>query len=100
MPGFGVIEHTERKTHRRYRTPVNVFRNGDGFAIALTYGRESDWARNVLAANGCSIVHLGRRVDLTSPRLVHDESRRFVPAPVRLVLAAIGVDDFVVLKRA
>ena len=30
LPGFGVVVHTGRKTHRPYRTPMNVFRCADG----------------------------------------------------------------------
>jgi hypothetical protein len=28
LPGFGVVEHAGRRSGRRYRTPVNVFRSG------------------------------------------------------------------------
>ncbi len=36
LPGFGVVVHTGRKSGREYRTPVNVFREPDGYVIALT----------------------------------------------------------------
>ena len=38
LPGFGVVEHAGRRSGRRYRTPVNVFRPGASYVIALTYG--------------------------------------------------------------
>ena len=31
-----------------------AFRVGDGYVVALFYGADSDWARNVLAAGACS----------------------------------------------
>ena len=34
---------------------VNVFSAGNGYAIALTYGPETDWVKNVLAAGGCEL---------------------------------------------
>ena len=37
-PGMGIVIHRGRKTKRHYRTPVMVFRRGEGFVIALTYG--------------------------------------------------------------
>ena len=43
LPGFGILTHVGRKSGRVYRTPVNVFRAPEGFLIALTYGRESEW---------------------------------------------------------
>src|ERR1700674_5012745 len=55
FPGFGILTHAGRKSGRLYRTPVNVFREPDGFLIALTYGRECEWVRNVLATGGCQL---------------------------------------------
>jgi hypothetical protein len=77
---------------------VNLFRHGDGYAIALTYGRDAQWVRNVLAAGGCEIETVGRTVHLSSPEIVHDRSRSLVPAPVRPILAAIRVTDFMLLS--
>jgi deazaflavin-dependent oxidoreductase (nitroreductase family) len=100
LPGFGIVIHRGRRSGREYRTPVNVFRRGDGYVIALTYGADSQWVRNVLAAGEVDVEIRGRRIHLASPELVHDERRRLVPAPVRVPLAAAGVDDFLLLSRA
>lgn len=94
LPGFGVVVHTGRKTRRRYRTPVNVFPRAGGFVIALTYGREAQWVRNVLASGGCALETRGRTWRLTRPRLVHDQRRRAMPAPVRFILGLLNVADF------
>jgi len=59
LPGFGIVTHVGRKSGRVYRTPVNVFRAPNGFLIALTYGRESEWVKNVLAAGGCELETRG-----------------------------------------
>ena len=97
LPGFGVVVHTGRKSHRRYRTPVNVFPRAGGYVIALTYGAGADWVRNVLASGGCTLETRRRTVPLTRPRLVHDAARRAVPAPVRLILGVLHVDEFLAL---
>lgn len=60
LPGFGILTHVGRKSGRAYRTPVNVFRVPDGFLIALTYGRDSEWVKNVLAAKRCQLETRGR----------------------------------------
>lgn len=65
--------------------------------MALTYGPESDWVKNVLAAGGCSIETRGRTLTMTQPHLVHDESRRDMPAVVRTVLGLGDVTDFLAL---
>jgi deazaflavin-dependent oxidoreductase (nitroreductase family) len=98
-PGFGTVVHRGRRSGRGYRTPVNVFRGPDGYVVALTYGPDSDWVRNVLAAGGCELETLGRTVKLTEPRIVHDETRRATPFAVRQILRLAGVTDFLYLKR-
>lgn len=97
LPGFGVITHTGRKSGREYRTPVNVFVREGGYIVALTYGRESEWVRNVLASGGCELTTRGRSFHLTDPHLVHDEQRRAVPVPVRVILGIMNVTDFLAL---
>lgn len=99
LPGFAIVTHTGRRSGRTYRTPVNAFRDGEGYIIALTYGAETDWVRNVQAAGGCEIVTRGRSVRLTNPRLVDDPSRCWAPPPVRLILGLIGATQYLRLTR-
>jgi deazaflavin-dependent oxidoreductase (nitroreductase family) len=100
LPGFGVITHTGRRSTRRYRTPVNVFAAPGGYVVALTYGPDSDWVKNVLAAGGCELERRGRTEHLTTPRLFHDESRGEVPPTVRPILGLLDVADFLRLDRS
>jgi deazaflavin-dependent oxidoreductase (nitroreductase family) len=100
LPGFGVIVHVGRRSGREYRTPVNVFRDGRLHVVALTYGADADWVQNVLAAGGCELVTRGARRQMTEPRIVHDESRRRVPPPVRVPLRLLGVADFLLLGQS
>jgi deazaflavin-dependent oxidoreductase (nitroreductase family) len=100
LPGFGVVSHTGRRSRRRYQTPVNVFDAPDGYVIALTYGADSDWVRNVLAAGGCELLTRGRRHDLTSPRIVQDERRHCVPPIVRPALRLLRVSEFMELRAS
>ena len=98
LPGFAIVVHRGRSTGRQYRTPVNAFRRpGGGYVLALTYGPDAQWVRNVLAQGGCVLEVRGRRVELGNPRVVQDPARRPVPAPVRAVLRLIGVDFFLEL---
>jgi deazaflavin-dependent oxidoreductase (nitroreductase family) len=100
LPGFGILTHVGRKSGRVYRTPVNVFRTPEGFLIALTYGRESEWVKNVLAAGRCELETRGVRYELSAPTIVHDPTRRRFPIPVRIVLRLIGADDFMQLSTS
>lgn len=98
LPGFGVVVHRGRKSGRRFETPVNVFNAQGGYLIALTYGTESDWVKNVLATGGCELITRGRRRQLTSPELVHDETQRPVPRVLRPFLRFMRVTEFLRLE--
>ena len=100
LPGFAIVVHRGRITGREHRTPVNAFRrSGGGYILALTYGQNAQWVRNVLAQGGCALEVGGRRVELHNPRVVRDPARRSMPAPVRAVLRLIDVDLFLELDR-
>ena len=98
LPGFGVVVHAGRRSGRRYSTPVNVFRSRDGYVIALTYGRDAEWVKNVLAAGTCELITRGRGRTLTPEEIVHDDARTHVPRLVRLPLRALGVSEFLRLR--
>jgi deazaflavin-dependent oxidoreductase (nitroreductase family) len=100
LPGFGIITNLGRKSGRVYRTPVNVFRGDDGFAIALTYGREAEWVKNVLAAGGCQLEAGGVLYQLSAPTLVHDPTRKRFPFPARIILTVAGANDYMQLAIA
>jgi deazaflavin-dependent oxidoreductase (nitroreductase family) len=100
LPGFAIVSHVGRRAGHTYRTPVNIFRRGDGYVIALTYGADSEWVRNVLAAGGADIETRGRRLHVVDPKVVRDPARSLVPKPVRVPLRLANVDEFMLLKRA
>jgi deazaflavin-dependent oxidoreductase (nitroreductase family) len=98
LPGLGVVIHRGRKTGRQYRTPVNVFpRPGGRYVLALTYGPDTDWVKNVMAAGGCELLTRGKHIELTAPRLFRDEARSEIRVVERAVLGLLHVYDFLVL---
>ena len=99
-PGFAIVWHVGRRSGRAYRTPVNLFRSGDRYVIALTYGADSQWVRNVLAAGEVDIETRGQRLHLVDPEIVHDAQRSLVPEPVRHVLGLANVTDFMLVRPA
>ncbi|MEK6208436.1 MAG: nitroreductase family deazaflavin-dependent oxidoreductase [Chloroflexota bacterium] len=100
LPAFGVIAHTGRRTRRVYRTPLNVFRgDNDHYVVALTYGPDVEWLKNLEASGGGELETLGQTWTVTEPRVFHDERRAAMPQPVRSFLGLAKVHDFVELKR-
>lgn len=100
LPGFAILTHVGRRSGRTYRTPVNVFATEGGYIIALTYGPESDWVRNVLAAGSSELKTRGRRVRLSDPRIETDRSKAWAPLPVRLILALVRVPQIMRLSSS
>lgn len=95
---FGVIEHIGRRSGRVHRTVILAFRRGDHVTIALTYGPDVDWLRNIETAGGARL-HCGSAVLDLGP-VVHlstAEGRARMPSPVRVALRAIAVTEFVEL---
>ena len=66
--------------------------------IALTYGTQADWVRNVLAAGGCELVTRGQRYALADPEIVHDETREAATWFARPILRLVGAADFMRLR--
>ena len=101
LPPFAIVVHRGRRSGREYRTPVWSFGAGQGAIVALTYGAETDWVKNVLAQGGCEIIRRGRRIALGHPRLVgEDEGMSRMPGLIRPAVRLIGVTDFLVLDPA
>jgi deazaflavin-dependent oxidoreductase (nitroreductase family) len=100
LPGFGVVTNAGRNSGKLYRTPVNVFREPGGLLIALTYGRDSGWVRNVLAAGRCQLETRRVTYQLSEPVIVNDPTRRRFPLLVRVVLGLIDANDYLQLSTS
>ena len=100
LPGFAIVTHVGRRSGKAYQTPVNVFRDGNRYVFALTYGPGAEWVRNLVAAGGCEIRTRGRMVRLVEPERFTDPTRGPVPIPARWILGLIDVDEFLALRAA
>ena len=101
VPPLAIVQHVGRKSGKRYRTPVVAFRSKSGFVIPMTYGRDVDWARNIIKARGCTVTQMGQRFELRNPRIVGfqgAESR--LPALARPALRAADFPGYVLLDSA
>ena len=71
LPPWAVILHRGRRSGRPYRTPVLAFRRDRTLIVALLYGEESDWLRN-LNQGGGRVVRGGRTYELAGTPRVTD----------------------------
>ena len=65
-----VIRHVGRSSGREYETPVSALSADGGFLIALPYGPNTDWLKNVLASGAATIVDQGTTYTVDHPEVV------------------------------
>ncbi|SEH49293.1 deazaflavin-dependent oxidoreductase, nitroreductase family [Mycolicibacterium rutilum] len=99
-PTMGVLEHTGRRSGRRYRTPLTVFPTRDGFAVLLTYGPDRDWLKNISADGGGRITRYGRTFSVRDPRVVPKaQAASLLTGWMRPLFALLPFDQAVLLTR-
>jgi deazaflavin-dependent oxidoreductase (nitroreductase family) len=100
VPPMAIIIHQGRSSGREYRTPLFAFPTDDGMAIALTYGHDVDWLKNVQAAGRCSLIRRGELYELDNPRVVGwAAGSKHMPIPVRVTLLGLQARDFLLLDH-
>ncbi len=98
IPPLSVVHHVGRTSGRAYRTPVLAFRSTNVFVIPMTYGRDVDWARNLVQAHGGEIQQMGHRFRIANPRVVGFKAAEpKLPRFVRPMLRAADFPGYVLL---
>jgi deazaflavin-dependent oxidoreductase (nitroreductase family) len=101
VPPFAIVTHTGRRSGKQYRTPIMAFPVDAGFLVALTYGTDTDWLRNVRAGGNCTLIYRGRSTQLSKPHLLHrTPSELPLPRLVQGILRQSGVSEFLQLSFA
>jgi deazaflavin-dependent oxidoreductase (nitroreductase family) len=89
FPLWAVIHHRGRRSGTAYATPIAVIPSADRgiILIGLPWGRDTNWARNVVAAGGADLTWRGRDERTASPRIVAPaEAAPLARAPFRFVV--------------
>lgn len=100
LPGFAMLTHVGRKSGQTYHTPINVFRRGDHYVFALTYGSDVQWLKNIFAAGGVEMRTRGRDIRLVEPELLVDPDLRLMPLPLRIAGKLNRVTEFLRMRAA
>ncbi|HET9493059.1 MAG TPA: nitroreductase family deazaflavin-dependent oxidoreductase [Chloroflexia bacterium] len=95
---FGVLHHVGRKSGKQYKTPVGAAPVADGFVIALTYGSDTDWSRNLRAAGSATLVYQGSAYRVSEPVIVGEDGRGAFPLYQRVFLNLMRVDKYMEVK--
>lgn len=94
-----VVHHVGRTSGSEYSTPVGVVATDDGFVIALPYGTETDWLKNVLAAGTATLDHDGETHEIHDVTIVAiDEFDEHFSDQDRRAHRWFGVDQVAFLR--
>ncbi|HEX5404899.1 MAG TPA: nitroreductase family deazaflavin-dependent oxidoreductase [Pseudonocardiaceae bacterium] len=101
VPLWSIIEHTGRRSGKKYRTPVSMFNTPDGVAVLLVYGPDRDWVKNLQATGGGRATLSGKTFDVAQPRVVPtSEAVGMLRTPWRQLIGHAGVAYTLLLTRA
>jgi deazaflavin-dependent oxidoreductase (nitroreductase family) len=96
-----VLRHRGRSSGKTYETPLGIEPIQDGFVIALVYGNDSQWLKNVLASGTAEVVVDGHSYLVDRPEVVPlaDVIDAFKGSD-RPLFRLFGVDRCLLLHRA
>ena len=98
---YSIVTHTGRRSGRQYRNPVSAYPLGDGFVIAVLYGAQSQWVRNVIATGRLTLRTKGHDHLLERPQIIPaPQALPAFPALQRIMLRSRNTHDFVWAHRA
>lgn len=96
-----VVEHTGRRSGKRYSTPVVADRVGGDILIPLPYGTQVDWVRNVLTARGATVIHKGETLAAESPELIDStQALPLLPRNRRHTFERVHIGHFLRMRIA
>jgi deazaflavin-dependent oxidoreductase (nitroreductase family) len=79
IPPLAMVIHTGRKSGRRLKTPVSAQLYDHKLAITLPYSANTQWIKNLLAANGGELIRAGKHLKFQNPRSVTDPASESFP---------------------
>ena len=99
LPPFAIVNHRGRRSGRRYRTPILAFPTETGFVFALTYGRDVDWVRNLMASDSGRLEYKGKGIPIHMIRFEkYAEVSELFPYLVQLPLSLISIEDSLLVE--
>ena len=99
-PPLAVVNHVGRKSGNKYRTPIMAFEYEQGFVFALTYGRDVDWVKNLIAADNGTLEYNGEEIKIQNIRHIsYDEVEAVFPDRIKNFLNFFSVDHCLIVDK-
>jgi len=95
-----LLRHTGRRSGKSYATPLMAMRSSDSFLVALPYGTNVDWLRNVQVVGRATLQLRGQMYVVTDPVIV-DRAMALphLSTPMRNTMRWFDVKNYVKLKQ-
>lgn len=74
LPPWAMVHHVGRVSGKSYSIPVLAWVDGDRLSIILTYGRHTDWVKNVTATGRFGLTRKNTDYTVTNVRVVPSDS--------------------------
>jgi deazaflavin-dependent oxidoreductase (nitroreductase family) len=95
---FAILRHVGRRSGKTYEIPIMVWRVEDGFIIALTYGPNVDWLRNLQAAKQGTLRWHKQEYVFQTPVFVDKQTALLaLPSFIKFVLRRLNAHEYVKL---
>jgi deazaflavin-dependent oxidoreductase (nitroreductase family) len=89
---WAFVEHVGRKSGTVRRTPILPRVSGDHVVVPLPYGRNANWARNILAAGHCRLQLHEQVYELDEPQVLPATEVSELPSWRRRSLSGQGME--------
>jgi hypothetical protein len=100
FPLWGVLRHVGRKSGTAYAIPIVALPTRGGFFIPLPFGDQTQWLKNLQAADRAGLRHAGREYVIEHPEVIDLKTAGpDLPAWVRFASGRVGIDRFVRVHR-
>ncbi len=95
---FALLRHVGRRSGKTYEIPIMVWPIPDGFVIALTYGPDVDWLRNLQVAGQGSLRWHKQEYVFQKPEPIDAQTALLaLPPLIQRILRLRGAHEFVKL---
>jgi deazaflavin-dependent oxidoreductase (nitroreductase family) len=96
---YALLRHRGRRSGREYSTPVAAWKAGSSVLVPMPWGTTTDWTRNVLAGEGCSIQIRGRWYLAREPQILSREAAlSYIPPAARAMARLLPIDSYMKLR--
>jgi deazaflavin-dependent oxidoreductase (nitroreductase family) len=103
VPLIARVHHVGRRTGKPHVTSTGASVDGNTIVIPLSFGNQSDWARNVRAAGQCVVALGGRSYHARQPEFVDAAGAKAVVKQSfgvinRLSFRLLGIKQYLLLS--